>query len=84
MLFKLNVWDIQNFLKAVNGCDAPVYLVDAKGRYTNIKGNKNLQKALQNIYRKKYNTQKKMWIDLDIKNPSSYMDFIYRYGGYLS
>ena len=77
-MIKLNILNMENFLKTVNTCRSEVRMLDAKGGKTNINGAGSVQERLMEQFRQ---SRKCLRLVLEVPDPGDYMRIISYYVG---
>ena len=72
-MVKLNILNMKEFLKAVNECTGPVYLLSADGKKVNIHKNEAVQLDLQS---KHTTNNRNLSLSLDIPGGKDYMNLV--------
>ena len=76
-MIRLNILNMNNFLKEIDACKDPVYLIHEDGKRENIK-----QRFSQNFLRHNYEQNHYfLKIKLEIPNPGDYFRIVSYYAG---
>ncbi|MCI8429902.1 MAG: ribonuclease HII [Lachnospiraceae bacterium] len=77
-MIKLNILNMENFLKTVNTCKSEVHMLDSKGGKTNINGTGSVQERLMEQF---FQSGKCLRLALEIPDPGDYMRIVSYYVG---
>ena len=77
-MMKLRILNMKEFLKTVNVCEGPVYLVDSDGRRENVNKEYGTQVRLQVEYQRNRNT---LVLCLAVPVPRDYLNIVNYYAG---
>ena len=77
-MIKLNILNMEIFLKTVNTCRSEVRMLDAKGGKTNINGAGSVQEGLMEQFRQ---SGKYLRLALEVPDPGDYMRIVSYYVG---
>lgn len=77
-MLKLNILNVKNFFRTVNGCESEVYLLQPDGSKRNLNKQYGLQEELTRQYRANKNCLK---VALDVRNPRDYFNIVSYYCG---
>ncbi len=73
-MIKLNIFDMEGFLQAVNGCSGAVKLLHPDGRKETINHQYGMQNELLQRYRENENYLR---LSLDIPTPKDYLRIVF-------
>lgn len=77
-MVKLNIINMNEFLKVVNGCTGAVTMICHDGKKVDINKAYGVQRNLQEDYKK---NRGRLKLCLDIRTPRDYIDIICYYAG---
>lgn len=77
-MIKLRILNMKEFLKTVNECTGPVYVIDSSGRKENMNRDYVVQRRIQESYRGNKNM---VVLSLDIPVSGDYFRIVNYYAG---